>query len=68
MVESAMVNIPTNKDQLKNYSGAFLLSDDLFHKALNFIAKAKNVDGVCFFYIHFLFIVGYCFCFLLLKH
>eukprot|EP00026_Physarum_polycephalum_P003328 Phypoly_transcript_03338.p1 GENE.Phypoly_transcript_03338~~Phypoly_transcript_03338.p1 ORF type:complete len:485 (+),score=63.51 Phypoly_transcript_03338:623-2077(+) len=45
VVESAMANIPTAKDQLKNFSGAFLLSDDLFHTALNYITKTKNMDA-----------------------
>ena len=46
VVDSALANIPTAKDQLKNYSGAFLLSDDLFHTALNSITKTKSLDAV----------------------
>lgn len=40
-----MTNLPTNKDQLKAYPGTFLLSDSLFHKALNHITKAKALDA-----------------------
>lgn len=56
LVDSAMENIP-NKEQLKTFSGSFLLSNDLFHVALNFIAKAKNLDAVCLFLLSFCIII-----------
>jgi len=45
IVDAAVIHIPTEKSQLKNFSGAFLLSDDLFHTAVNYITKTKNLDA-----------------------
>lgn len=46
MVDVALLNLPANKEQLKTYAGAFMLSDNIFHKALNHITKAKILDAV----------------------
>jgi len=44
MALEALSRAPTNKSHLKNYSGAFLLSEGLFHQVLAIIIKAKSLN------------------------